>query len=382
MKRLITNVEIYPVSGNPFRGEVLTENGLIKKMGKKIDCDCDEKVDGRRGNLYPAFIDAHSHVGLVQDGLGWEFSDGNEMTQPVTADIKAEDGFATDDFSMSESMTGGVMISCVLPGSGNPVGGTGMIVKYANSIVLDEMLVKSEIGLKMATGENPKRVYASKKTTPVTRMATAAIIRKFLIDGQNYLQKKSKSIEDGKEFAEFDSKNEIAQKVLERKIPVRIHCHRAEDILTALRIKKEFDINMMIEHCTEYVKVKDEVKAAGVAILLGPIMGTRPKTELGDMSYLAYKTACDENLLFACISDHPIIPAHLLRLQAGMAVNYGACEKKMLESLTIMPAKILGIDSEYGSIEEGKRDLLCIWNGHPFDARSKVIWNSVDGYMH
>jgi len=381
MRRLITNIEIHPITSEPFRGEVLTENGIIKRISRKIEEEYDEKVNGNYGHLYPSFIDAHSHVGVVKDGLGWEFAEANEMIQPVTADVRAEDGFATDDFSLKESVLGGVMISCVLPGSGNPVGGLGMIVKYSPSLLLDDIVIKRDVGLKMATGENPKRVYSSKNKMPVTRMATAAIIRKYLEDGQNYIQKKNKAAEKDEDFCEIDEKKEIAQKVLEKKMPVRIHCHRAEDILTALRIKKEFDINMSIEHCTEYVKVKDEVKSAGVPILMGPIMGTRPKTELGDMTYLAYKTACEEDMLFACISDHPIIPAESLRLQAGMAVNYGADESRMLESLTIMPAKILGINSEYGSIEEGKKDLLCLWNGHPFDSRSRVVWNSVDGFM-
>jgi len=381
MRTLITNVAVYPITSDPFKGEVLIEDGIIQKVAYRVKGDYDEMINGEGGILMPGFIDGHSHIGLNPDGYGYDYDDTNEITDPVTASVRSQDGFTVLDKSIPESARGGVMVYCVLTGSANPVGGLSFIAHYSKSNLVKDFVIKEDNGLKMATGENPKRCYGPKNKMPATRMATAAIIRKFLTEGQNYIQKKNKAAEEGKEFTETDYKKEIAQMIIEKKIPARVHCHRAEDILTALRIKKEFDIDMVIEHCTEYMKVKDEIKAAGVPILLGPIMSSRSKVELKDMSFKAYKVACEEDILFGCMSDHPVFPSEVLRLQAGMAVNYGADENKMLESLTIMPAKILGIDSEYGSIEEGKKATLCIWNGHPFDSRSHVVWNSVDGFI-
>jgi len=383
MRTLITNVVVHTMTSEPFKGEVLIEDGVIKEVGYKIKNreNCDETIDGKCGMLMPGFIDAHSHIGLNPDGQGYEYDDTNEYSDPVTSNVRSLDGFSPSDISIPEAAKGGVMIYCVLTGSANPVGGLSFIAKYAKKKNVREMLIREDNGLKMATGENPKRVYSEQKKMPVTRMGTAAVIRKFFFDGKNYIEKKKKAEKEDKPFTEHDSKLEVAEMVLSKKIPARIHCHRAEDILTAIRIKKEFDIDMVIEHATEYIKVKDEVKEAGVPILLGPIMSSRSKVELRDMTFNSYRIALEEGILFGCMSDHPVFPSEVLRLQAGMACNYGADENGMLKSLTIMPAKILNIDNEYGSIEKGKNANLCIWNGHPFDARSKTIWNSVDGFL-
>ncbi len=383
MKTLITNVVVYTMKSDPFKGEVMIEDGIIREIAYKIKNTegVEETVDGKGGMLMPGFIDAHSHIGLNPDGYGYEYDDVNEYSDPVTSNVRSLDGFTPTDISIPEAAKGGVMLYCVLTGSANPVGGLSFIAHYSKSKNVKDMLIKEDNGLKMATGENPKRVYAEQKKMPVTRMGTAAVIRKFFFDAKNYIEKKKKAEKEGKPFTEHDSKMEAAELVLSRKIPARIHCHRAEDILTAIRIKKEFDIDMVIEHATEYIKVKDQVKEAQVPILLGPILSSRSKVELKDMTYKSYKVALEAGVLFGCMSDHPVFPAEVLRLQAGMACNYGADEMGMLKSLTIMPAKILGIDDEYGSIEEGKKATLCIWNAHPFDARSKSIWNSVDGFL-
>jgi imidazolonepropionase-like amidohydrolase len=380
MKKKITNVTVYSIKKEPFKGEVVVEDGIISEVAKQVKTSCEEIIDGKNGLLFPGFIDAHSHIGLSPEGYGFEYDDVNEMTNPVTPEVRTEDAFVPTDAALRESALGGVMIHCVLTGSGNPVGGLGFIAKYTLSNRTTDKVVRRDIGLKMATGENPKRVYAEKKLMPVTRMGTAAVIRKYLQDGLNYIQKKEKTLKEGKPFCEVDIKFETAEKVLKRAIPVRIHCHRAEDMLTALRIKKEFGIDMVIEHATEYLKIREEIKAAGVPVILGPFMSTRVKVELRDLTYKTYKAALEDGVLMACMSDHPVFPSQVLRLQAGMAVAYGASEEGMLRSLTIMPAQILKIDEEYGSIEKGKRACLCIWNGHPFDSRSHVVWNDQEGW--
>jgi len=382
MKTLIQNVTVYPITSDPFSGEVLIDNGKIIEVKPKIDSKADEIIDGKGGLLFPGFIDAHSHIGLMAEGQGWQYEDVNEMTNPVTSDVRSLDAFVPTDRALKEAALGGVMAYCVLTGSGNPVGGLCFVAKHTSSNLTEDKVILTDSGLKMATGENPKMVYSEKKQMPVTRMGTAAVIRKFFYDGQNYMKKKEKALKEGKPFAEKDAKLESAEMVLTKKIPARIHCHRAEDMLTAIRIKKEFDIDIVIEHATEYIKVKDEIKENKVPIILGPVLSCRSKVELKDMTYLSFKTAVDEGILFASMSDHPVFPSQVLHLQAGVAVSYGASETGMLKSLTINPAKILKIDDKYGSIEEGKEAMLCLWNGHPFDSRSRVIWNTVDGYTN
>ena len=381
MKYLIKNVRINTITNGELIGDILIENGLIKKIDSNLLDKTELVIDGKKGLLLPAFIDAHSHIGLNPEGYGFEYDDTNEYSEPNTADVRAVDGFTTKDKSLKESARGGVMIHCVLPGSSNPIGGLGFIARYSNSNLVKDHILKYDVGLKMATGENPKRVFSEKDKSPSTRMGIASIIRNFLIDGKNYINKKKKAEKENNIFSEYDNKLEIAEKVLSKEIPLRIHSHRAEDILFSIRLKKEFDILVCIEHCTDFIKVKNEIKSSDIPVMLGPVMSSRSKVELMDMTYLSYKTAIENNILFSCISDHPVFPAETLRFQAGMAINHGADEKEMLKSLTINPAQILNISHEYGSIEIGKKDYLCLWNGNPFDSRSKVIWNNVDGYI-
>jgi imidazolonepropionase-like amidohydrolase len=382
MKYLIKNVEIDPVVKEKITGDVLIDNGIIKKIDNDIVEKVDEVIDGKKALLLPGFIDAHSHIGLNPEGYGFEYDDTNESSEPNTADVRAVDGFTTSDKSIKEGARGGVLIYCVLPGSSNPIGGLGFIAKYSKSNLVSDFILRYDSCIKMATGENPKRCFSEKDKSPSTRMGIASIIRNYLFDGKNYIEKKKKSQKENKVFAEYDNKMEIAQKILGRELPVRIHCHRAEDILFAIRLKEEFGIRVSIEHCTDLIKVQDEVKKSNVPVMLGPVMSNRSKVELMDMTYLSYKTAIDREIPFSCISDHPVFPVETLRLQAGMAINYGADEREMLKSLTIYPARILNISEEYGSIEIGKKDNLCLWNGSPFDSRSKVVWNNIDGFIN
>jgi len=381
MKKRITNVKIFPISSEPFEGELLFDESSIIEVGPKVQGTAEETLDGKGGLLMPGFIDGHSHIGLMPEGYGWEYDDVNEYSDPVTADVRCMDAFVPTDMGIEESARGGVMMYCVLPGSANPVGGLGFIAKYTRSNLLEDKVIRADCGLKMATGENPKRVYQEYKKMPVTRMGTAAVMRKFFFDGLNYMQKKEKAEKEGKPFSETDLKMEVAQLVLEKEIPARIHCHRAEDMLTAIRIKKEFDINIVIEHATELIKVADELKQNEIPVFLGPYMGSRPKVELREMTYRTYGAAEKAGILFGCMSDHPVFPAEVLRIQAGLGVQYGASEKAMLESLTINPAKILQLEESYGTLEEGKVPMMCLWDGHPFDARSRVVWNNVDGWL-
>ena len=380
MRKKITNVTIHSIVQKPYKGELIVEDGKIAEVGKTCSQSADEVIDGRGGLCFPGFIDAHSHIGLSAEGYGFEYDDSNEMTNPVTPEVRTEDAFVPTDAALKEAALGGVLVHCVLTGSANPVGGLGFIVRYTPSNLTGDKVVQRDIGLKMATGENPKRVYGEKNQMPVTRMGTAAVIRKYLQDGKNYIEKKAKAQKEERPFHDTDLKLEIAEKVLKKLIPARIHCRRAEDMLTALRIKEEFDIRIVIEHATEYLKVREEIKKSGVPVILGPYMCSRSKVELKDMTYKTYKGALEDGTLFACISDHPVFPSQVLRLQAGMAVAYGADEAGMFRALTIMPAQILGIEKDFGSIEKGKQSSLCIWDGHPFDSRSRVIWNDQDGW--
>ncbi len=387
MKQRITNVTVYPITQTPLKADVWIEDGVIQSIGDWPGQEADETIDGKGGLLFPGFIDAHSHIGLAPEGQGLPYDDTNEASEPVTPDVRALDAYTPVDLAFREAARGGVMIYCVLPGSANPIGGLGSIFHYSRSNLASDQILRADCYLKMATGENPKVCYGEKKVMPSTRMGVAAVMRKFLNDGRNYIQKKktfAQKAEDPeakqKVFAETDPRMEVAEQLLKKEIGARIHCHRAEDILTALRIAREFEIDICIEHATEFYKVHEEVKKAGVPIVIGPLVGFRSKVELRDATLAAYSVAEREEILFASMSDHPVIPAETLRLQAGMAVQYGASEEAMLKSMTIYAAKILDLDQEYGSIEVGKKSSMCIWDGHPFHSNRRVIWNSVDGW--
>ncbi len=380
VKILFKNANVLPITSKPFKGDLLVEDGKIKSFGeiKKIGSDV-EIIDLDGKYLLPGFIDAHSHIGLWEEGVNKPVSsDGNEWTDPVTADVKAIDGFNPEDAAIERALSGGVTTVMIVPGSANPVGGQGAIIKFKSKVV-DEMIVKEPSGLKMAFGENPKMVYGNQKKTPSTRLGVAAVIRSYFTRVQDYMKKKANAEKDGKPFVERDLKLEAGEKVLKGEMPARIHAHRYDDILTASRIAEEFKFKFVIEHGTEGYKIVDTLKAKGIPVVVGPLLTFRTKRELKDMTMESINILNSHGILTALMCDHPVIPLEYASVQAAAAMRNGAKEADLLKMLTINPATILGIDDRVGSIEKGKDADIVVWSGHPFDMKSKVEMVYIEG---
>ncbi len=379
MRTLFKGGQVFPISTAPFEGDVLVEDGKIKCIGEKLSEDADAIVDVSGKFVFPGFVDAHSHIGLYEEGVGSLYaSDGNEMTDPLTPHVRAIDAFNPADPAIKRALKGGVTTVMILPGSANPVGGQGAIVKLNPSNV-DNMIVRNPAGLKMAFGENPKMVYSQQKKTPSTRLGVAAVVRDFFFKVQDYMAEKEEAKKEGKAFTKRNSKYEIGELVLRKEIPARIHAHRADDILTAIRIAEEFDFDFVIEHCTEGYKIIDVLKEKNVRVVSGPLLTFRTKYELKDMTMEALKILSENGILTSLMCDHPVIPLEYSSVQAAAAMRYGVKEDELLEMLTVNPAKILGMEDRVGTLEKGKDADVVIWSGHPFDMHSTVEAVYVNG---
>lgn len=379
MEMLFKGAKIFPITSEPFVGDILVKDGKIAEIGENLSSDLVKVIDLNGKFVFPGFVDAHSHIGLYEEGVGSYYaSDGNEMTDPITPNVRAIDAFNPQDPAIKRALNGGVTTVMILPGSANPIGGQGAIIKL-NPSTIDKMIVKEPAGLKMAFGENPKRVYGEKKKTPSTRLGVAAVIRDYFLKVQDYILKKEIAQKDGKKFTDRDSKLEIGEKVLKKEIPARIHAHRADDILTAVRIAEEFGFDFVIEHGTEGYKIVEILKEKKIPVVAGPLLTFRTKYELKDATMKALKILNENGILSSLMCDHPVIPLEYSSIQAAAALRYGSKEEELLKMLTINPAKILKMDQRIGSIEKGKDADLVVWSGHPFDMNSIVESVYIDG---
>lgn len=376
VSKLIKGGLVVTVTGENFVGDVLIEDGKIAKVGKNIKSKNAEIIDATGKYVLPGFIDAHSHIALFEEGIG-SAQDGNEVGDPITADVRAIDAFNPYDIAIKRALDGGFTTVMILPGSANVVGGQGAIVKFKSNIV-DYCIVKSPAGLKMATGENPKRVYGSMNKLPSTRLGIAAIMRSYFMKVQDYTEKKRRAIEKDGAFLDRDPKLEIGELVLKGEIPARIHAHRAQDIVTAIRIAKEFNFKLVIEHGTEAYKVVDYLVENNVPVVVGPF-GFRTKIELKDQTYDNIRILNEKGVLTAIMVDHPVNPLEYANMQAALAMKYGAKKEDLIKMLTINPAKILGIDNMVGSIEVGKDADIAIWDNDPFLPQAKVEKVFIEG---
>ncbi|MCM8785957.1 MAG: amidohydrolase [Candidatus Omnitrophica bacterium] len=376
MKKLIKKGMIIPITHKPFVGDVLIEDSKILKIADKIEEKVDEIIDATGKYILPGFIDAHSHIGLSEEGIGF-ISDTNEIAEPVTSDVKAIDAFNPYDIAIKRALDGGFTTVMILPGSANVICGQGAIIKLKSNIV-DKCIVKEPAGLKIATGENPKRVYSEMKKSPSTRLGIATIIRNYFINVQNYMVKKKIEIEKEGTFVEKELKFEIGELVLRGEIPVRIHAHTAQDICTAIRISKEFNFKIVIEHGTESYKIVDYLFENKVPVVVGPF-GFRRKIETKSQTYENVKILNGKGVLTAIMTDHPVNHLEFGNIHAALAMRYGAKREDVLKMLTINPAKILGIENKVGSIEPGKDADIVIWDKDPFLPEAKVEKVLIEG---
>lgn len=369
----ITNVKMYTMVNGVVEGTLLIDDqGNIAELGDVKVPEGAEVIDGAGKILMPGMIDAHGHAGVHEEGLGREGHDFNEAVDPVTPALRALDGINPEDEGISEALAAGVTAMCVVPGSANVIGGQGVVI-HMHGKTVDEMVIK-EAGLKVAFGENPKRVYTEQKKSPTTRMATAQLLRENLVKAQNYLARQENS--DPDKPVERDLKLEMLARVIKRELPLRAHAHRADDIMTAIRIADEFNVDIVIEHCTEGHKIVEELAKRNIPAVVGPTLTTRSKVELRDRSFKTLKALADGGVLFSITMDHPVIHVEHLPISAALAVKEGLSEEEALKALTINPARILGIDDRFGSLEKGKAADVVLWDGDPLDIRSSVkkVW--------
>ena len=378
---IIYNGVVHPMDGPVIpRGYVTFEGGKITAVGPMEELgETPEGLDAQGGHILPGFIDAHCHLGLFGDSLGFEADDGNESTDPCTPQLRAIDGVNPLDRGFQEAREGGVTTVLTGPGSANPIAGQFLAMK-TNGRWVDEMVVKAPVAMKFALGENPKSVYNERKETPVTRMATAAIIRENLSKAQEYQDKQSKADEDpDTDMPDYDAKLEALVPVVEGEVPAHFHAHRADDIATAVRLSKEFGLDYVIVHGTEGYKVAELLAAEGVPVITGPCLTDRSKPELVGQTLENPALLARAGVKVAICTDHPETPIQYLPLCAAMAVRGGMEEEAALAAITATAAEIAGIEKRVGTLTPGKDADIVVTAGHPFDWNGRIKAVFIDG---
>ncbi|MBS3825403.1 amidohydrolase [Candidatus Bipolaricaulota bacterium] len=329
----------------PYRSEKLPEGVEVNNFDDKT--------------ITPGLVDAHTHVGIHEEGEGWEGQDTNEMTDPVTPQVKGIDGINPADLGLQDAVMAGVTTVNTGPGSGNVIGGQFAAIKTTGSIILDDLVIREPTAMKMATGENPKRVYSEKEQIPSTRLGTAATLRKALFETEDYLRRKE---EEEKDFQK-DFKLEALLPVIKGELKAKIHAHRADDIVTAIRIAKEFNLNYSIDHCTEGHKIVDFLADQNAEAVVGPSMTPRSKRELVERTFRTPGLLAEAGVKVAITTDSPVIPIQYLPLLAGFAVREGMTKQQALRAVTIDSAEIAGIGDRVGSLEKGKDGDFLVVDG-------------------
>jgi imidazolonepropionase-like amidohydrolase len=379
---LIKNGRLLTMTDTEYlHGDILLESKKIKAIAEKIDPPEEAQVIDADGMwVMPGIVDPHSHIGMWEDGMGFEGADGNETTDPITPHLRAIDAINPEDGYFKEAREHGITTVVTGPGSANVIGGQFAALKTYGRRV-DEMIIKAPLAVKAAFGENPKRVYNGQKRTPSTRMATAAILRDTLVKAQQYQRKMELAKDNPDKMPDRDLKMEILVQVLKGELPLKMHAHRADDILTAIRIAKEFNIQYTIDHCTEGYRIVDYLLEEGARVIVGPLFSNRSKIELKNATFKAPAVLSKAGVKVAMMTDHPVIPVQYLPVCAAIAVREGMDEMEALKSITLYAAEVNGISDRVGSLEQGKDADVVILDGHPLDARSKTRWVFIDGRM-
>ncbi|KGP91493.1 amidohydrolase [Pontibacillus chungwhensis BH030062] len=373
--KLIKNGTIIVGNGETLtNASVLIEGGKVTQVGQVTHSEEPEQVIDATG-LYitPGLIDVHTHLGVHEEGIGQPGQDFNETSSPITPEIRALDGINPRDKGFEDARKAGVTTVQVLPGSANVIGGEMVTLKTSGNVV-DEMVLRRPSGMKAAFGENPKRLHGSKGHAPVTRMGIAAMFRQQLRKAQQYKQKLER-----RENVEDNLGLENLGKVLDKEIPLRAHAHRADDIVTLLRLAKEFDLDISIEHCTEGHQIPDYIAQFNFPAAVGPTMSTRSKVELSDKGWETAGILNQAGVSVSITTDHPVVGIEYLRMSAIQAANHGLEKKDAWSSITLNAAKHLGVDERVGSLEAGKDADVVLWNDDPFNGSSYVLKTFVNG---
>lgn len=365
------------VSATPYVGDILVENGKITQILPANSCkEAETVIDATGLNVYPGLVDAHSHLGLDGYAIGFEGQDYNEMNDILTPQLRAIDGINPQDETLQLALEGGVTCVGTGPGSSNVLGGMFVAMKPFGHRI-DDMIVKFPVAMKCAFGENPKRCYKDKNN--YSRMSTASKLREMLFKAREYQAKLDAAAEDPSKKPAYDMKSEALLPVLRREIPLKAHAHRADDIFTAIRIAKEFDVKLTIEHCTDGALIAEDLAKENYPVAVGPSFGHATKYELKNKSFktpgILSKAGCQVSI----ITDAPVIPQQYLSLCAGLAVKSGMDAFEALKAITIHPAKHLGIADRVGSIEVGKDGDFVISDGNIMDSATEVNYTIVNG---
>lgn len=376
---VIMNGKIFTMTGHNIEcGYVRTEGTIIEQVGpmSAFKREKDEKIlDVDGAWVLPGLIESHAHIGIIEEKWGPAGDDCNEDTAPVTAALRAIDGINPMDPAFHDAIAAGITSVMTGPGSANVVGGQFVFMKTQGRCV-DRMIVKNPAAMKVAFGENPKTTYGDKDQYPSTRMGTAALLRKTLHEAVQY--KKDK--EEGR-LEKEDFEMEPWLPVLSGEIPLKAHAHRADDILTAIRIAKEFQVDMTIDHGTESHLIVDEIKTAGFPVIVGTDLTSRSKLEIQNMSFKTNQILQKAGVLFAVTTDHPVALIQYLPLCAGLAVKNGLPMEEGLKAITINAARICGVAHRVGSLEKGKDADMAIFSGNPLEVFTKTLYTIIDGEL-
>ncbi|MBF7097471.1 amidohydrolase [Alkalibacter mobilis] len=370
----IINANLITISqGNIENGKVVINNGKIIDLGADIIVPKESKVYDAKGRyVTPGLIDAHTHVGIHESGTGWEGSDGNESADPLTPFCSVRDGINMKDPAFESFRKSGITSVGILPGSTNILGGTGLALK-CKDVVVDEAIIKDPVGMKVALGENPKKHYGEKRS-PISRMANASMLRESLLKARQYLNKL-----ELKNDVKRDPLSVALLPVIKKEIPLIIHCHRQDDIATAIRICKEFDVSYRLEHVTEGHMILELIKSENVHCCVGPCLQYGSKVENRNRDFKTAVVFEREGVSFCLTTDHPVVDGRNLMLTASIATQWGVSDEKAFESVTLAAAKHMGVAERVGSLEIGKDGDLVVWSGHPLEFTSFVDMTLIEG---
>ncbi len=376
---LIKNGMVKPMAGADIpHGCVLVQNGKIKSVAQRIDPPSGCKILDAEGSwVMPGIIEAHCHIGITEEKMGIEGNDCNETMQPITPYLRAIDAVNPMDSAFFNAVRAGITSVMVGPGSSNVVGGQFLFMKTSGRSI-DDMTVLAPAAMKVAFGENPKTNYSSMNVVPSTRMSVAALLRQELTAAAAYRTKKENAQKNGDTF-ESDFTKECWLPVLERHIPLKAHVHRADDIQTAIRIAKEFHLDMTLDHCTEGHLITEHIRASGFPAIVGPSIASRNKIEV---RYMDFKTAGllhKAGITVAITTDHPVSLIQYLPICAGLAAREGLGVEDGLRAITINAAKICRTDHRVGSLEPGKDADIAIFDGNPMEVFTKTKYTLING---
>ncbi len=365
-------------------GVIHVTDGKIAEIGKRDEiavhpASHEQVLEIRDGIIMPGIIEAHCHMGITEEKKAMEGDDCNETVNPVTPWLRAVDAINTMDAAFDDAVRAGITSAMVGPGSSNVVGGQFAFIKTRGRRI-DDLIVKAPAAMKIAFGENPKVNYSGQGKSPSTRMAIAGMLRQELSEAREYIRQKEKAKENGEAFEE-DFARECWEPVFRREIPLKAHVHRVDDIFTAIRIAREFGLNVTLDHCSEGHLIAEELAAEGFPAIVGPDLASRSKIEVQNMAFKTVGILNKAGVMTAVTTDHPVSLIQSLPLCAGMAVKAGLKLEEGYRSITIYPARICGVDDRVGSLEVGKDADIAIFSGNPMEVFTETLYTIIDGQV-